>query len=130
MKPFFPIIIILLFSNCTTEKPKAPVFIGNINADENSIKKVISFQTISFDGSENTYNNKTYTALEVEINDPPMSNNLLSSHDEDSVLRNLGKRIVIEIQNNLLDSAEYQYYSIDFIRHDRIQGTKLTRYYM
>ena len=126
---FSAIIIILFFTNCTTEKPKTPLFKTSIVSVESSIRKIIAFQIISFEGSEITNRNKAYTVLSVDIIDPPMSDRFPTPKHEDSVLRELGKQIVIEIQNHLKDPAEFQYYAIDFIRHSLPQETKLTRYY-
>ena len=128
-RTIFPILIILFLTGCTSEKSKKPIFTANIDFVENGIKKIIHFKAITFKGSENTVNNKTYTAFEIEIIDPPMSNKFPTPHHEDSLLRNLGKQIVIDIQNNLVDSAEYHYYFISFIGHDFEEPVTLKRYY-
>jgi hypothetical protein len=124
----FPIVIVLFFGSCMSEKPKPPLFTTKIEAVVSSIKKITPFENITFEGSENTYNKKTFSAITVSIDNPPMSNNFPTPPDEDSLLRLIGKRIVLDIQKHLRDSAEYQYYSIDFIRHYG-KKTKLTRYY-
>jgi hypothetical protein len=124
----FPMAIFLFFGSCMSEKPKPPLFTTKINAVVSSIKKITPFENITFEGSENTYNKKTFSAISVTIDDPPMSNNFQISHQEDSLLRDVGKRIVLDIQKHLKDPAEYQYYSIDFIRHYG-DKTKMTRYY-
>jgi hypothetical protein len=125
----FPIWVIVFFASCSFEKPKPPVFTANISSIENSIRKITDFREITFDGSEIKYKKGPSGVLEIKIVDLPMSNSFPTPPDEDSLLRNLGKKIVIDIQHHLKDSAEYQYYSLVLIRYLNLQGTKMIRYY-
>jgi hypothetical protein len=126
---FLPIGVLVFFSSCSFEKPKTPVFTSNISSIENSIRKITDFKEITFDGSEITYKKGPSGVMEIKIIDLPMSFRFPTPHDEDSVLRNLGKKIVVDIQHHLKDSAEYRYYSLVLIRYLNLQGTKMTRYY-
>jgi hypothetical protein len=114
--PIYPIFLLVLITSCTLKKEERPVFLAKINI-EDSLKKIVDFQEIKFFGSIQSFNNKTYTLLEVEIIDPPIPI-IFNSNVEDSVLKETGEKVMFVIKKNLKNPEEYTHYTMKFTYKD------------
>ncbi len=111
-------IILLFFISCIYEKEKKPYFISNIEAVKNSIRKIIGYQEIKFNGSEQFVNKESNSLLQIEIIDPPILITFEDHPQEDTTLREIGKKIMLNIKGSLKDSNEYDTYTIKFTHKD------------
>jgi hypothetical protein len=127
---FFSIFLVQIFWSCNSYRLKLPIFTSNVDSVKEKINKIIHFQDLTFDGSEESINSEKITKLRVRIINTPITLSMANIPQVDSALQDLGRHIVLELINNLRDPYEFISYQLDFTQNNsNLLVSKITRFY-
>jgi hypothetical protein len=107
-------VVILMLSSCkittTTTKEKAPEFYVGLTAIESSLKTLINFQSANIVGFEKKTNDVITTGIQIKII------NGVNLPTEENEIKNLAKKIAIQIKYAVKNQNEFKSYEVSFVK--------------